>query len=53
MLSQRTVETFVGLFLLAAIGALLVLALKVSGLTSFFKTEGYNVTAAFDSCSSL
>jgi len=53
MLSQRTVETFVGLFLLAAIGALLVLALKVSGLTSFFKTEGYNVTASFDDIGQL
>ena len=37
MLSQRTIESFVGLFLLAAIIALLVLAFKVSGLTSFFK----------------
>lgn len=53
MLSQRTVETFVGLFLLAAIGALLVLAFKVSGLTSFFKTEGYNVTASFDDIGQL
>lgn len=46
-------ETFVGLFLLAAIGALMVLAFKVSGLTSFFKTEGYNVTAAFDDIGQL
>jgi len=53
MLSQRTTETCVGLFLLAAIGALLVLAFKVSGLTSFFKTEGYNVTASFDDIGQL
>src|SRR5579862_9578702 len=53
MLSQRTVETFVGLFLIAAMAALLVLALKVSGLTSFFKSEGYNVTAAFDDIGQL
>jgi len=53
MLSQRTIETSVGLFLLAAIGALLVLAFKVSGLTSFFKTEGYNVTASFDDIGQL
>ncbi|HSW69343.1 MAG TPA: outer membrane lipid asymmetry maintenance protein MlaD [Gammaproteobacteria bacterium] len=53
MLSQRTIETCVGLFLLAAIGAMLVLAFKVSGLTSFFKTEGYNVTAAFDDIGQL
>lgn len=53
MLPQRTVETFVGLFLLAAIAALLVLAFKVSGLTSFFTTEGYNVTAEFDDIGQL
>lgn len=53
MLSQRTIETCVGLFLLAAIGALLTLAFKVSGLTSFYKTEGYNVTASFDDIGQL
>ncbi len=53
MLSQRTVESFVGLFLLAAITALLVLAFKVSGLTSFFKAEGYTVTAQFDDIGQL
>ncbi|MES2216777.1 MAG: outer membrane lipid asymmetry maintenance protein MlaD [Pseudomonadota bacterium] len=53
MLSQRTLESFVGLFLLAAIAALLVLAFKVSGLTSFFKAEGYDVTAQFDDIGGL
>jgi phospholipid/cholesterol/gamma-HCH transport system substrate-binding protein len=53
MLSQRSIETFVGLFLLAAIGALLLLAFKVSGLTSFLATEGYNVTAEFDDIGQL
>jgi len=53
MLSQRIVESFVGLFLIAAILALLVLAFKVSGLTSFFKTEGYAITAAFDDIGQL
>lgn len=53
MLSQRTVETSVGLLLLAAIACLLVLAFKVSGLTSFFKQEGYNVTAQFDEIGQL
>ncbi len=53
MLSQRLVETLVGLFLLAAIAALLVLAFKVSGLTSFFTKEGYNVTAEFDDIGQL
>ncbi len=53
MLSQRNVEIFVGVFLLAAMTALLVLAFKVSGLTSFFRTEGYNVTAQFDDIGQL
>jgi phospholipid/cholesterol/gamma-HCH transport system substrate-binding protein len=53
MLSQRMVETFVGLFLLAAVAALLTLAFKVSGLTSFFTTEGYKVTANFDDIGQL
>lgn len=53
MESQRTIETFVGLFLLAVAGALLVLAFKVSGLTSFFKPPGYDVTAYFDDIGQL
>ncbi len=53
MLSQRTIESFVGLFLLAAIIALLVLAFKVSGLTSFFKPESYAVVANFDDIGQL
>jgi phospholipid/cholesterol/gamma-HCH transport system substrate-binding protein len=53
MLSQRTIEIFVGLFLLAAIGSLLALAFKVSGLTSLSSKEGYNVTASFDDIGQL
>jgi phospholipid/cholesterol/gamma-HCH transport system substrate-binding protein len=53
MLPQRTIETLVGLFVLAAILALMVLAFKVSGLTSFFKGEGYNITASFDDIGQL
>ncbi len=53
MLSQRTIETLVGLFLLAAIVSLIALAFKVSGLTTFFKQEGYHVTAAFDDIGQL
>jgi phospholipid/cholesterol/gamma-HCH transport system substrate-binding protein len=53
MLSQRTIESFVGLFILAAIVALVVLAFKVSGLTSFFKPAGYTVTATFDDIGQL
>lgn len=50
---QRTVESFVGLFLLATVLSLLVLAFKVSGLTSFFHSEGYNISAAFDDIGQL
>lgn len=53
MTSQRVIEVFVGLFVMAAIAALLVLALKVSGLTSFFNQEGYTVRAAFDDIGQL
>ncbi len=53
MVSQRTNETLVGLFLLAAVTALVVLAFKISGLTSFFKADGYVVTAAFDDIGQL
>ena len=53
MVSQRTIESFVGLFLLAATIALIVLAFKVSGLTSFFKQKGYNITASFDEIGQL
>lgn len=53
MLSQRVTETLVGLFLLAAILALVALAFKVSGLTTFFKQEGYDITAAFDDVGQL
>lgn len=53
MLSQRTVETCVGLFLLATIAALMMLAFKVSGLTSFFKQKGYDITAEFDDIGQL
>lgn len=53
MLSQRTIETLVGLFLLAVIVSLITLAFKVSGLTTFFNPEGYTITAAFDDIGQL
>jgi len=53
MISQRTVETSVGLFLLATIVAFTMLAFKVSGLTSFFKQDGYVVSAEFDDIGQL
>lgn len=53
MLPQRLIESVVGLFLLGALGALLVLAFKVSGLTSFFPKDSYVVTAVFDDIGQL
>lgn len=53
MLRQRTIEVSVGLFILAAFLALVTLAFKVSGLTTFFKPEGYTVTAIFDDIGQL
>jgi phospholipid/cholesterol/gamma-HCH transport system substrate-binding protein len=53
MLSQRNIDIFVGLFLLAATLGLITLAFKVSGLTSFFQEPGYTVTADFDDIGQL
>ncbi len=53
MLSRRMIETWTGLFLLIAMIAFLILAFRVSGLTSFFQQEGYAVTAAFDDIGQL
>ena len=53
MLSQRTIEMTVGLFLLAGICSLIILAFKVSGLTTFFKHDGYDITASFDDIGQL
>jgi len=49
----RSIETLVGLFMLAGIVALLVLALKVSGLSSYVGGTGYIVTANFDNVGDL
>jgi phospholipid/cholesterol/gamma-HCH transport system substrate-binding protein len=53
MLPQRLVESLVGLFLLFAITALTILAFKVSGLTSLFPANSYEVSASFDDIGGL
>ena len=54
MLQQRTVEITVGLFILAGLAALLVLALKVSNLGAFTgNVEGYQLIARFDNIGGL
>lgn len=54
MISRRVTETAVGFFMLAGIAALLMLALKVSGLYSVMSTEGsYHITARFSDIGNL
>lgn len=50
---ERIIEIWVGLFMLFGILALLVLAFKVSGLSSSIGENGYNITAAFDNVGGL
>lgn len=53
MLSQRFIESLVGLFLILAAACLTVLAFQVSGLTSLFPDKGYLITADFDDIGGL
>ncbi len=50
---KRSTEVTVGLFLLAGILAMLMLALRVSGLTEFTHSKGYDLTASFDNIGGL
>lgn len=53
MLSQRFIESLVGLFLIFAIIALSMLAFQVSGLMNLFPEKSYIVSAAFDDIGGL
>lgn len=53
MLNKRVVEFTVGLFMLAGIIALLVLAFKVSGLNMYASSNSYHVNAVFDNIGDL
>lgn len=53
MSSQRLIEVFVGLFVLAGLIALMVLAFKISGLTTLFPGQTYEVKAEFDDIGGL
>jgi phospholipid/cholesterol/gamma-HCH transport system substrate-binding protein len=50
---ERSIEMTVGLFMLAGVVALLVLALKVSGLSTYAGNSSYSITASFDNIGSL
>lgn len=53
MQMHRVQEIWVGVFVAAGLGALLVLALQVSGLTEIRQPPGYTVTAYFDNVGGL
>lgn len=53
MQQGRVFEFLVGLFILAGLGALFVLAFKVSGMTHIGSSSGYYVTAEFDQVGDL
>jgi len=54
MNNTKTVEIMVGLFMLGAIAAFLMLALKVSGLVGFSEEQtGYKITAEFENIGNL
>jgi len=52
-MQNRSMEVGVGLFLLAGILALLLLALRVSGLSTSANTESYKLYAYFDNIAGL
>ena len=52
-MSKRLIEVVVGLFVLFAIICLVLLAFKVSGLTSLSQSGGYTVTANFSNIGGL
>ena len=52
-MNSRTTEILVGLFMLLFLGAMTILALKVSNLTSLSGAAGYQVHANFDNVGGL
>lgn len=53
MVGKRTIDLMVGMFMLAGLVALLVLSLKISGLTHHEGNDHYTVTAQFDNIGAL
>jgi len=50
---MKTIEIFVGLFIIAAVAAMFVLAFKVSGMSPLTEHNSYQITAAFDNIGDL
>ena len=53
MLTTRTTEISVGLFIAAGLAALFMLAMKVSNISAFTNQEGYKITAMFENVGGL
>jgi phospholipid/cholesterol/gamma-HCH transport system substrate-binding protein len=53
MMNRRTIDMWVGLFVMIGFGAVLFLALKVANLSSFSSAESYQVKAKFDNIGGL
>ena len=53
MMDRRLLDLWVGIFVVAGIGALFVLALQVSNASSFNTAESYTVVAEFDNIGGL
>lgn len=53
MNNMKAIEIIVGLFVIAGIAALFMLAMKVSNLSSFKAKEGYTLQARFDNIGGL
>lgn len=52
-MNQKTIDSLVGLFVLAGLAAILFLALKAGNLATFSFTSGYDVSARFDNIGGL
>jgi len=53
MKNSKTVELMVGLFIVAGVAALFVLAMQVSNLSTFTSSNGYRVIARFENIGGL
>lgn len=53
MMQSRSVQIWVGLFVIAGMAALLMLAMKVSNIRAFSGEEGYAITARFENIGGL
>ena len=52
-MNSRAIEILVGIFMLLFLGAMLMLALRVSNLTSLTSSDGYTLTARFENVGGL